>query len=135
MRAGKEVVLAAGPVNTPQLLLLSGVGNSTELAAMNISTVVDLPAVGKGLQDHPLIAVQWTTNSTETLDALLRNATALDGVLEEWETNKTGLYTDPAANLFSWVRLPDNSTVLETFGDPSAGETAGHIEIVLNVRL
>ena len=130
VRADKEVILAAGAVNTPQLLLLSGVGASSELASFNISTIVELPAVGKEMQDHPLLSVQWETNSSKTLDALLRNTTALAASLAEWETNKTGLYTDVSANLFSWVRLPDNSSVIQTFGDPSAGSTSAHIEII-----
>ena len=130
VRADKEVILAAGAVNTPQLLLLSGVGASSELASFNISTIVELPAVGKEMQDHPLLSVQWETNSSKTLDALLRNTTALAASLAEWETNKTGLYTDVSANLFSWVRLPDNSSVIQTFGDPSAGSTSAHIEMI-----
>ncbi|KZV68613.1 GMC oxidoreductase [Peniophora sp. CONT] len=129
-RANKEIILAAGAVNTPQLLLLSGIGRSSELAPLNISTVVESPAVGKEMQDHPLLSVQWETSSDKTLDALLRNTTATDAILTEWETNKTGLYTDVSANLFSWVRLPDNSSAIQTFGDPSAGPTSSHIELI-----
>ena len=51
VRAG-EVVLAGGAINTPQLLQLSGVGNGSELRALGIDVVADLPGVGENLQDH-----------------------------------------------------------------------------------
>src|SRR5215208_4990143 len=49
--ADRDVVLASGTFNSPQLLMLSGVGPAAHLAAMGIKTVIDLP-VGKNLQDH-----------------------------------------------------------------------------------
>jgi choline dehydrogenase-like flavoprotein len=57
-QANKEVLLAAGALQSPQLLLCSGVGAATELAAQQIPLVHDLPAVGKNLQDH----VDYTIN-------------------------------------------------------------------------
>ncbi|KAL2269622.1 hypothetical protein VTJ83DRAFT_1806 [Remersonia thermophila] len=53
VRARKEVILSAGVFNTPQLLLLSGIGPADHLAAHNISVLVDLPGVGSRLQDNP----------------------------------------------------------------------------------
>jgi choline dehydrogenase len=52
VRAAREVILCAGPVNSPQLLKLSGVGAAEELRAHGIPVVVDLPGVGENLQDH-----------------------------------------------------------------------------------
>lgn len=49
--AGREVILAGGTFNTPQLLMLSGIGPAADLQALGLKTVVDLP-VGKNLQDH-----------------------------------------------------------------------------------
>ena len=51
-RAAREVVLAAGAIGSPQILMLSGIGAGAELAAQGIETRVDLPGVGKNLQDH-----------------------------------------------------------------------------------
>jgi choline dehydrogenase len=50
--AGKEVILCAGAINSPQLMLASGVGPAAELSALGIKVVHDSPAVGKNLQDH-----------------------------------------------------------------------------------
>ncbi len=52
VHAAQEVILSGGTVNSPQLLLLSGVGPEQELIRHNITTVHDLPGVGKNLQDH-----------------------------------------------------------------------------------
>ncbi|MFD2093793.1 choline dehydrogenase [Blastococcus deserti] len=57
VRAG-EVVLAGGAINTPQLLQLSGVGNGSELRALGIDVVADLPGVGENLQDHLEVYIQ-----------------------------------------------------------------------------
>ncbi len=51
-RARREVVLAAGPINSPQLLKLSGIGPAEELRPLGIPVVHDLPGVGENLQDH-----------------------------------------------------------------------------------
>jgi choline dehydrogenase-like flavoprotein len=50
--AGREVILCGGAVNSPQLLLLSGVGPGAELRALGLDVVLDLPGVGHNLQDH-----------------------------------------------------------------------------------
>lgn len=60
VRADKEVILAAGAYETPKLLMLSGVGPEEELSRHGLATVVDLPGVGRNLQDHhevPLVAL------------------------------------------------------------------------------
>ena len=56
---GNEIVLSAGGVKSPHILLLSGIGPKTELEHYGISVVQDLPGVGKGFSDHPDIAVHW----------------------------------------------------------------------------
>ncbi|MEU2170977.1 GMC family oxidoreductase [Micromonospora chersina] len=53
IRAAREVILAAGAYNSPQLLMLSGVGPADHLRATGIPVVADLPMVGQNLQDHP----------------------------------------------------------------------------------
>ncbi len=52
VRVGAELILSGGPINSPQLLKLSGVGPAAELRALGIEVVHDLPGVGENLQDH-----------------------------------------------------------------------------------
>uniref|UniRef100_A0A1A9WC62 Glucose-methanol-choline oxidoreductase N-terminal domain-containing protein n=1 Tax=Glossina brevipalpis TaxID=37001 RepID=A0A1A9WC62_9MUSC len=63
IRARREVIVSAGAINTPQLLMLSGVGPSKHLKEMGIKTIVNL-AVGYNLQDHTAPAVTFTTNAS-----------------------------------------------------------------------
>lgn len=56
---GGEVILSGGAVNSPQILMLSGIGDATHLQEMGIETVMDLPGVGQNLQDHPAVTVTW----------------------------------------------------------------------------
>ena len=55
-RANRETVVSCGAIDTPKLLLLSGVGSGAELGPLGIDVVADLPGVGRGLQDHILLA-------------------------------------------------------------------------------
>jgi choline dehydrogenase-like flavoprotein len=55
----RQVVLCAGSINTPQLLMLSGIGAAEELRGHGIPVVVDLPKVGKNLREHPLIKLTY----------------------------------------------------------------------------
>jgi choline dehydrogenase len=57
--ADREVILCGGAINSPQLLLLSGIGPADQLRALGIAVVVDLPGVGQNLQDHLDVAVAY----------------------------------------------------------------------------
>jgi choline dehydrogenase len=63
VRANREVILAAGAIGSPQLLLLSGVGPADELRALDLPVVADLPGVGKNLQDHVMVPVSVADRS------------------------------------------------------------------------
>ncbi|RVE48049.1 hypothetical protein evm_007236 [Chilo suppressalis] len=80
-----EVVLSAGAINTPQLLMLSGVGPKTHLESNNISCVVDSPAVGQYLQDHLKIPVTIYGTEPESLNEAERQ---FDGI--KYIYNRTG---------------------------------------------
>lgn len=56
---GKEVILSAGAIRTPQVLKLSGIGPSAELSRFGIPVLLDVPEVGAGLADHPRWVFQW----------------------------------------------------------------------------
>lgn len=59
VRATREVLLCGGAINSPQLLLLSGIGPAESLRALDIPVITDLPGVGQNLQDHALIGVEF----------------------------------------------------------------------------
>jgi choline dehydrogenase len=79
IRAEREVVLTAGAYQSPQLLMLSGIGPAADLEALLISVVEDLP-VGHGLQDHLMALVNWRTDRESLLTAAtLENVALLEG--------------------------------------------------------
>lgn len=63
--ARKEVILTAGAINSPQLLLLSGIGPKKQLDSVGIRTVVDLPGVGENLHNHQSYGVDFVLNETK----------------------------------------------------------------------
>jgi choline dehydrogenase len=65
----REVVLCGGAVNSPHLLLASGIGPAGELAARAMETVADVPGVGKNLQDHLVVTAGWECTQPITLDS------------------------------------------------------------------
>jgi choline dehydrogenase len=70
-RAG-EVVLTGGAINTPQLLQLSGIGNASDLAALGIPVVADLPGVGENLQDHLEAYIQHISTQPVSMSPALK---------------------------------------------------------------
>lgn len=86
-RARREVLVAGGAVNSPQLLLLSGVGPAAQLQALGITPVHDLPGVGENLQDHLAVAVivrcpqPITLAAAESVSSLLRYLLLRRGML------------------------------------------------------
>ncbi|HSK41635.1 MAG TPA: choline dehydrogenase [Arenibaculum sp.] len=90
VRAGREVIVSGGPVNSPQLLMLSGIGPADELRAAGGEPVHDLPGVGRNLQDHLELYIQHECLLPITLYGALGplNRTRI-GI--EWYLFKSGL--------------------------------------------
>jgi len=89
-RARREVILCGGPINSPQLLKLSGVGPAEELRSIGIDVVADRPGVGENLQDHLELTVQVASRQPITLFS----HTGLFGralIGAEWLTRRRGL--------------------------------------------
>jgi choline dehydrogenase len=78
LQASKEVILAGGAINSPQLLLLSGVGPATELQTHGIDARIDSPGVGKNLQDHLDICTLQYCNEAITYDTASDVAVGLE---------------------------------------------------------
>ena len=71
LEAGKEVILAASNVGGAKLLLLSGIGPADELRALGIPVVLDQPHVGRNLENHPGVNLQYAARREDTLVAEL----------------------------------------------------------------
>jgi len=99
--ASREVVLSGGSYNTPQLLMLSGIGPADHLREMGIDPILDLPGVGQNLSDHPNFAVVFKAKITDTpLRHLRLDRAALNAL--EWLAFKTGAFAtnNTAANIY-----------------------------------
>jgi choline dehydrogenase len=59
IRAGREVIVSLGAINTPKVLMQSGIGDEAELQRFGIPVVQHLPGVGRAFQDHPVVACVW----------------------------------------------------------------------------
>jgi choline dehydrogenase len=88
-RAGREIVLCGGAYNSPQLLMLSGVGEPDELKALGIAPVHELPGVGRNLHDHPNIMNEYALRGEEGLTRHIRLDRAL-AHLARWYVDGSG---------------------------------------------
>ncbi len=70
VKARREVILCGGSINTPQLLMLSGIGPAAHLAEHGIDVKADLAGVGANLQDHPVVPMLWYTRGIGDLAQL-----------------------------------------------------------------
>jgi choline dehydrogenase len=66
-RAAREVLLCGGTINSPQLLMLSGIGPAGHLREVGVEVLVDLPSVGENLHDHPAAPLVWHTRDASDL--------------------------------------------------------------------
>lgn len=85
VHADREIVLSGGAINSPQLLLLSGVGPSEALLRMGLDVHADVPGVGRNLQDHIDLVMQWSCRKDVTLKHLANpfvNALPISALME-----------------------------------------------------
>jgi choline dehydrogenase len=97
--AAGEVILCGGAVNSPQLLMLSGVGPSDHLRSLGIPVVADLPGVGENLQDHLAVPVSFRCSQPISL----KNAESVANILK-YIFLKTGPLTSNVAEAGGFVR-------------------------------
>jgi choline dehydrogenase-like flavoprotein len=98
-RARREVILAAGAIGSPQLLMLSGIGDPDKLAGLGIDVVAPLPAVGTNLQDHPYVVGIWDSTIGASLADAEKPAALLDFLLR-----RRGPLTSTVAEAFLFTR-------------------------------
>lgn len=113
VHAVKEIILAGGAFNSPQLLLLSGIGPRAALESVGISPKLELPGVGQNLGDHPRVhIIAVLSNSSETsekitpdmFDTALINWCQLPGVFDSHE------FKALAPEIQKFIATPHNPT-------------------------
>jgi len=98
-RAEREVVLSAGAIGSPQILMLSGIGPAEHLNGFGIAPRHELPGVGDNLQDHPAVAMLWEVQGEPTLYGADKPR-----YLAEWLLRRTGPLTSSVAEVVAFVR-------------------------------
>ena len=99
VRAAREVLLCGGAINSPQLLLLSGIGAADELRAAGVAPRHELPGVGRNLQDHPFVTLIWEVTDTRTLYGAEKPR-----ALAEWLLRRSGPLSSTVAEVVAFVR-------------------------------
>jgi choline dehydrogenase len=126
--ADREVLVCGGAVNSPQLLMLSGVGPAAHLREQGVEVIMDLSGVGANLQDHLAAPAIWITRGTtslhdhENLGSLIR-----------WRTRGDGPLTSTVAEACAFVRSQDSLPAPDlqfhvapaAFSDHGLGEPPG----------
>ncbi|KAF9449394.1 GMC oxidoreductase [Macrolepiota fuliginosa MF-IS2] len=125
LTAKKELVVSGGVINSPQILLNSGIGPKGELQALGIESLIDNPSVGKNFSDQSSLSVGVSTS----LPADDFNTTA---ALAEWLESHTGRLADPPFLApLGWVRFPATANPFKDGSqDPTAGPNSPHVELV-----
>jgi choline dehydrogenase len=103
-RAEREVILSGGAYNSPQLLMLSGIGPAEHLMMREVEVLLDQPAVGQNLSDHPATQLVWTTPEPESLLLALEPA-----ALEEFEATQTGPFASNLAEAGGFIRVQEGA--------------------------
>ncbi|KAJ7198790.1 pyranose dehydrogenase [Mycena pura] len=125
--ARKEVILSAGSVGTPFILLHSGVGNATALRALGIPSFLDLPSVGQNTSDQPVLLATWVVSGNNTLETT-REPAHFQEAFAQWNASKTGPFTAIGLSHLGWTRLSPEQVA--PFEDPAAGPATPHIELM-----
>ncbi|MFD8419353.1 GMC family oxidoreductase [Streptomyces sp. NPDC059466] len=120
--ADMETLLCGGAVNSPQLLLLSGLGDPGELRDTGTDVRVPLPGVGRNLQDHLMVPVVWETrNSTDIVRDLLTPAN-----LERWRAHGDGPFASNYGEVGAFLNVTDGD------GRPDVQLAGGATALVLS---
>ncbi|MEM9332379.1 MAG: GMC family oxidoreductase N-terminal domain-containing protein [Pseudomonadota bacterium] len=102
--ANKEVILAGGAFNSPQLLMLSGIGPAEHLKLHGISVKHDLPGVGENLQDHLDMVLAWKSKETDLFGLDLGASVRLLKHIIQWRKDGTGMLATPFAETGAFLK-------------------------------
>ncbi|KAM0251631.1 hypothetical protein ACHAP5_001640 [Fusarium lateritium] len=108
IKASKEVIVSGGAYCSPNILNRSGIGAKSELEKHGITTLVDLPGVGKNLQDHLIVFMFYETDKEGiTTDSLLYHGNALEKAYAQWKEEKKGPMTVFPFGIFAYARIDE----------------------------
>ncbi|KAK0745015.1 hypothetical protein B0T21DRAFT_326033 [Apiosordaria backusii] len=106
LKARREVIVSAGAFQSPQLLMVSGIGPRDELAKHKIPIIADRPGVGQGMQDHVFFGPSWRVK----IETVTRIANDPLFVLSEfagaYTLKKQGPLTNPVCDFLGWEKVP-----------------------------
>jgi choline dehydrogenase len=105
---GRDSVVCAGAFNSPQLLMLSGLGPAGHVRSHGIDVVADLPAVGTNLQDHPLVAAGFAASKSLGFETMLRLDRLAWHALR-WSLTGRGPIADAPISVQAFLRLGEAS--------------------------
>jgi choline dehydrogenase len=136
VRAEREVLLCAGAIGSPQLLLLSGIGPADELKQVGVQVRRDLPGVGRNLQDHPFVTIIWEVSDQRTLYGADKPKP-----MAEWVLRRTGPLSSTVAEVVAFVRTRGGLPAADVqfhmgaayFDDHGAEEYDGHCMVIAPV--
>jgi choline dehydrogenase-like flavoprotein len=136
VRATREVILSAGAIGSPQLLLLSGIGAGEELRAAGVGPRHELPGVGRNLQDHPFVTAIWEVTGTDTLYGADKPKP-----LAEWLLRRSGKLSSTVAEVCAFTRTRGGLPAADIqfhmgaayFEDHGAEEYEGHCMVIAPV--
>jgi choline dehydrogenase len=111
IRARREVIVSAGAINSPMLLMNSGVGPAAELRQFGIEITHDLPGVGKNLQDHVQARFTFLTRSPGTLNEILTSRRQQARMAWEWLTACSGQLAVGATEATLFAKSSPNEPV------------------------
>ena len=107
LRARREVLIAAGALQSPQLLMVSGIGPASHLRELGIEPIADLP-VGNNLHDHPDITINRRVANTDLLGFSIVGGFKLMRAIARWRRERRGVLTSNFAEAGAFIRtLPE----------------------------
>ena len=110
LMAKKEVLLSAGAINSPQVLMLSGIGPKAHLAAHNIPLEHALEGVGANLQNHLTVVPLCKANTAKgTFGVSLKGAASIIKGCAQWFSKRSGVLTSNFAESHAFINVLDNS--------------------------
>lgn len=131
LNAAKEVILSAGAFQSPQLLMLSGIGPAQALEQFDIPVLVDAPGVGQNMWDHIFVGPTYRVN-VDTFSKVVRDPVYAAQALAEYEIKESGPLTSNSADYLGWEKVPDQ--YLEDFTSQAKQDLASFSEDWPNIE-